>query len=183
LIIKSPDEIIDTLPDQQVNNPRLLIISGPSGSGKTTWCMQLLEQANFKDVSVTGLISPAIFKENQKTGIDLLNIQTGERRPLASRGMTRKGWPGMGPWSFNPEVLKWGNDVLRSISTCQVLIIDEIGPLEFDHHMGLTVAFEVLDSHNFMLTILTLRPSLVPAAMERWPRAEVQSLSGDTETG
>jgi nucleoside-triphosphatase THEP1 len=183
LKIKSPDEIIDTLLEPQNENSRLLFINGPSGSGKTTWCLQLLEQSNHRDVTIAGLISPAVFKENQKIGIDLLNIQTGERRPLATRGKLREGWPVMGPWSFDPEVFKWGNNILRTIPPCQVLIIDEIGPLEFDYHMGLTAAFEMLDSHNFMLTILTLRPALVPAAMERWPWAEVLSLSGDTDTG
>jgi nucleoside-triphosphatase THEP1 len=176
---KSFDKIIDNLLDHPAENSRLLIIEGPSGSGKTTWCMQLLERAKLRKVTVAGLLSPAVFMGNQKTGIELMNIQTGERRVLATQGKRREDSPARGPWSFDPEVLNWGNDVLRSIPPCQVVIIDEIGPLEFEQHIGLLTAFDLIDSRRDMLTCLSLRPYLVKRALERWQWAEVLSLPGN----
>lgn len=172
----SPDQILNQLLDYPAENSRLLIIEGPSGSGKTTWCMQLLEQAKLRKITIAGLLSPAVFMGNQKTGIELMNIQTGERRLLATRGKSREGSPARGPWSFDQEVLNWGNAILRSIPPCQVVIIDEIGPLEFEQHIGLLEAFDLIDVRRYMLTCLSLRPYLVGAALERWPWAKVLSL-------
>jgi nucleoside-triphosphatase THEP1 len=174
-----PDEILGSFPGHSGDSSRLVFLSGPSGAGKTTWCMQMVEQARSRNVTIAGLISPAVFTGDQKNGIDLLNIQTGERRRVAVAG-EKKDWIAMKRWSFDPEVLAWGNRVLREIHSSPVLIIDEIGPLEFEHQAGLLAAFDLIDSRKFTLTLICLRPWLVNDALERWPWAEVLSLPDNT---
>ncbi len=179
----SSNKLFDRLLVQQDENPRLVIITGPSGFGKTTWCMQLREHAGQRKMKVGGVISPAVFKGGQKTGIDLVNIQTGENRHLAVRGEKKHGWLELGTWSMDPHVLEWGNTLLASIRDCQVVIIDEIGPLEFEQHAGLLAAFNLVETRGYDLACISLRPSLLAAGLKKWPWAEVVTLADPQKPG
>jgi hypothetical protein len=52
-----------------------------------------------------------------------------------------------------------------------ILILDELGPLEFSSNQGLTVGFELIERRLYRLACMTIRPSLLPVALERWPWA------------
>ncbi|MGB4675600.1 MAG: nucleoside-triphosphatase, partial [Aggregatilineales bacterium] len=65
--------------------PRVALVTGDSGAGKTTWCRSLVEAARQRGLRVAGLLSPPVFEQGVKTGIDLLDLTTGERRRLAAR--------------------------------------------------------------------------------------------------
>ncbi len=51
---------------------------------------------------------------------------------------------------FDPAVLAWGNQVLRDSIPTDLLIVDEIGPLEFNQAIGWVSAFDVLARSLFM---------------------------------
>ena len=81
-------------------------------------------------------------------------------------------------WSFYPDVVSWGNKVLGKALPTEILIIDELGPLEFNRAQGWVKAFESIDSGEFQTALLVIRPSLVQQASRRWKITRVIDLSG-----
>ena len=59
---------------------KLWIISGEIGSGKTVLCGKLITSFNMLGWQISGLRSPAIFENGQKTGIAVENLKTREVR-------------------------------------------------------------------------------------------------------
>lgn len=160
---------------------RLLIISGQSGSGKTIWCGELAHQAKALGMSVAGVISPAVFQQGQKIGIDLFDLFTSERRRLANR---RPNFPEhhIGRrWELDFDVLRWGNALLSQISACQLLVLDELGPLELVENQGLTKGMELLDARKLVLACIAVRPVFLSNALARWPWATYISADGVPE--
>ena len=57
-----------------------------------------------------------------------------------------------------------------------MLIVDELGPLEFIEGRGWMNGLNALDSRNYRMAVATLRPSLLENAAQRWPGAQVYEL-------
>jgi nucleoside-triphosphatase THEP1 len=145
--------------------------------------MQLVEQARNLGLDVAGLISPAVFDNGQKVQIDLLDLATGTRRSLAIRKVEKDDNLVAGAWGFDPEALEWGNAQLGAIRHCQLLVVDELGPLEFQNHTGWMNAFPLIESRCYRLACLVVRPELLHQALERWPWAEVMELPARVGAG
>lgn len=158
----------------------LALLTGGRGAGKTRWCEALVRVAREAGLAVGGLLSPAVLTDGEKRAIDLLDLATGERRTLAERA--RPGLPGtegLG-WRFDPEALAAGNAALERVGACDLLLVDELGPLELGRGSGFTSAFGLLDARRHGLAIVVVRPSLVAAAEARWPGASrLWDLGGD----
>lgn len=149
----------------------LAVLTGGRGAGKTRWCEALARAARGAGLSARGLLSPPVLAGGEKTGIDLLDLSTGERRRLAERArVDLPGTAGLG-WRFRPEALEAGNALLGSVEACDLLLVDELGPLEFVRGSGFIAAFGLLDARRFGLAIVVVRPALVGAARARWPGA------------
>jgi len=159
------------------NKPDLVQVTGKKGAGKTCWCMELIKHACVLDLKLCGLISPAIFEDNQKVGIDLLDLTSGERRRLAYRTGAEGGNLRTVEWQMVEKTLDWGNTILENLQPCDLFILDELGPLEFEQRIGLTAGLDILDSHNKIPSVVVIRPSLLMAACTRWPWSQVVDLS------
>ena len=152
-------------------NGKLALLTGGRGSGKTRWCEALARAGRDAGLVVAGLVSPPVLVGGEKTGIDLLDVASGERRRLAERARADlPGTEGLG-WCFDPEALALGNALLARAGACDLLLVDELGPLEFGRGSGLTAAFALLDSRRYRLAVVVVRPALVAAARARWPGA------------
>lgn len=169
--------------------PSLLLLTGASGAGKTTWCQALSAFARRQGWAVAGLISPPVIENGCKTAIDLQDLQSGQRRRLATHTEKRHQSPttvATGNWSFDPHTIRWGNRILadpqfkipitKSASLPDLLIIDELGPLEFRQGQGLQAAFSLIDVWRCSLICVTIRPSLIGAARMRWPWSHIFKL-------
>lgn len=159
--------------------PDLLLVTGLQGTGKTTWCLELAEYARASGFTVKGLISPAVFMDGRKVGIDLLDLTSTERRKLAVL------WPPNSKdtnnfglcWQFDDETVTWGDGILAGLGSCDLLIIDELGPLEFTHGLGWQAALPLISSREYRLTCVVIRPSLVDKAIVRWPWGQVMPVT------
>ena len=162
---------------------RIVVLSGDFGSGKTTFCRQLIALGREHGLSVAGILSPARFIDGQKTGIDVESVSSGKRHPLAEA--IHAGEPaqedGDGPatqgWQFHRRALTWSSTVLRLAAPCDVLVIDEIGPLELLRHEGWTAALDVLRAGQYGLAVVVVRPSLVADFTRLFPDAVVGTIT------
>lgn len=169
---------------------KLWIITGRRGSGKTTLCRRLAVEAHALNWDVAGVISPAVFTGTEKTAIEFLDLRSGESRQFARRPQDAQGNPGSG-WIYDQIALSWANEVLAKAVPCDMLVVDEMGPLEFETGRGWSAGLAAVDSRNYRAGLVTIRPELLAAALKRWPFAGVvdmdtpesflESFQGQTE--
>jgi nucleoside-triphosphatase len=173
----SPSALLARLISPTENQPGLIFITGPKGSGKTLWCMDLFACAHARGLYVCGLISPSIFIQNEKIGIGLKDLRTGEQRRLAHLKGDKGGDIQTQDWELVAETLEWGNSVLEQVNSCDLLIIDEIGPFELEHGVGFVEGLRIIDKINDFPCVVVIRPSLIKEALERWNWANVIDVS------
>lgn len=63
--------------------------------------------------------------------------------------------------------------MLRAERGSDLLVIDELGPLEFCRREGLSESFAAIGRGRFRLAVVVIRPELITAALARWPGAQV----------
>jgi nucleoside-triphosphatase len=151
----------------------LIIVTGDRGAGKTTFCTRLIELARSGGRSIGGVLSPAVVVAGEKISIDVIDLGTSERRRLADRFNTTNRGPNTQRWSFHAESMTWGDDVLRAATPCDVLLVDELGMLEFERGQGWQAGLAAIDAQDYRLGVVVIRPELLAIAQQRWPQARV----------
>jgi nucleoside-triphosphatase THEP1 len=158
---------------------KIILLTGSSEIGKTALCLKLIEKLKSLSLHVAGVISPPVYNGSQKTGIDLIDISSGEKHSLATLNTGKSEGLFTHKWLFDEESTQWGNQRISEVVSCDVFIIDELGPLEFDHGLGFINGFKVVDARNYETAILVIRPSLVQKAINRWPDGSVITITLD----
>ena len=152
---------------------KIFIITGEIKTGKTLLISNVVTALRKSNVKVTGVYSPAKFEGEVKTGIYLMDISSQEKKLLANY---QPGWDPENPkreWKMDPEVLQWGHEVIRESVPTSILIIDELGFLEFEKNQGWTTAFDILENGDYKLAIVVVRIGLLKQAMAKWESAKV----------
>ena len=152
------------------------LLSGSSGAGKTTCCAEIVTQVRAAGMSVGGLLCPGIFENGKKVGIDQVDIRTGQRQRLGTRG-DKARVNTVGCWQMDEGVLGWGNAVIARLKAEDLIVIDELGPLELEEGNGYQEALRLLDEKRYQLALVVVRPALLPLAQTRWPQAQVVMLA------
>lgn len=154
----------------------IILLTGKLQSGKTNFCLDLAQNAKDLGFNLAGVLSPGVFHQNEKTGIDVVNLRSWERRRLAVlRGIGQTGLETR-RWSFYPEIVDWGNQVLKNAVPCDLLIVDELGPLEFEREQGWIAGLSAVDSGEYQAALVVIRPSLLKLANQRWKVSRVYDL-------
>ncbi len=123
----------------------IALLSGEIGVGKTTICQRVLALARKRGYRCGGLLTPAIFSpEGNKIGIEALDLLSGRSWLLARTDRPMDG-PQIGPYHFEARALQRCLTVIdQAAQECDLLVIDEIGPLELEQNKGLTPALDIL---------------------------------------
>jgi nucleoside-triphosphatase len=163
---------------------QLMLVTGDRGAGKTTWCMERIAEARRSGLRVSGLVSPPIMEAGQKVGIDLMDVHTNESRRLAvlrqgvSPGsVNESGIPTLN-WTLDPSVFTWGNRILERLVTSELLVLDELGPLELLENKGLIAGLKCIEDRHYQMACVVVRPALLPTAVERWPWSRTLKIVG-----
>ena len=154
----------------------LILITGEIGSGKTSLCRELVKIARQKDVDLAGLISPGVFNNQDKIAIDVHDLRSGKQKRLAELNKNQNQGLRTKRWAFDPEAVAWGNQILAEAAPCDLLLIDEIGPLELNRDQGWVNALQTLKAGKYQCAVVVIRPSLLTQARELWPAAKVVDL-------
>jgi nucleoside-triphosphatase len=152
--------------------PLLFIVTGSRGAGKTTFCASLVRAAQEAGWRAAGVLSHAVFNGSQRSAIQVEDIATGQVRQLAIRSID-KPTPGTREWKFDPEVVAWGNSALSASIPCDLLVIDELGPLEFEHGTGWQAGLAAVDAGQYAISIIVVRSELLGEALLRWEEAHL----------
>ncbi len=136
---------------------QIIGLTGVSGSGKTQLCQKAICYANEKGFDVSGFFCPAIFIGDTKVAINVIILPLGNEKSLA---MLAK--PGMnnnvyGKWDFNQKTIEDVVTHFLSISKCDLLIIDELGPLEIEEKKGWHKVLQHIDQIDYSVLIITFR--------------------------
>jgi nucleoside-triphosphatase THEP1 len=76
---------------------------------------------------------------------------------------------GQGRFLFDPRVLSWARQRLSPATPGDLVVIDEIGPLELERGEGWANALDVLKEGDFGLALVVVRPELVAQAKQGLP--------------
>ena len=158
----------------------LILISGPSGSGKTTFCSKLVSLARSSNTSIGGILCLAVFEGGNKVGIDQYDIKSEKQQRLGLRSKWMDSYA-VGCWHLSKNVISWGNQALAELTKEDVVVIDEIGPLELENGSGYQQALRLLDERCYRLAFVAVRPSLLLVAQKRWPHAQTYVLGSATQ--
>ncbi|MDP3721505.1 MAG: nucleoside-triphosphatase [Anaerolineaceae bacterium] len=149
------------------------IITGPFQVGKTHFCHNLVNEAQRRGYKLAGVICPPVFEEQNKTAITIEDLKSHQRKTLATKRTTETEGLLTEHWVFDEEVLLWGNRVLGETIGCDLLLIDELGPLEFNRGQGWLNGLQAIDNGEYKIAVVVIRPVLVETAQKRWPNAIV----------
>lgn len=108
---------------------RVILITGRPGVGKTTVVRKVAERVKAQGLKVGGMISTEIREKNTRVGFEMQDLLTGERGILAHVNISG---PKIGKYKVSLEDLKkvGASSISRAIDEADVVVIDEIGPME-----------------------------------------------------
>jgi len=139
---------------------RAIILTGKRAVGKSTVCEAVVDLARRRGYSCAGILTLT-----RADARDVVDASTGQRRRLT--------WsPGQGPvvtqgrFRFSSDAIVWAEQLLRRALPCDLLVIDEIGPLEVERGQGWACALEVLRAGAYALALLVVRPELLSRVRE-----------------
>jgi nucleoside-triphosphatase THEP1 len=177
---------------------RVVLLTGKRGVGKTTVCQAVAELARRQGYRPGGVITPALYAcpeqgpraypeqgrracQGIKVGFGAVDVGSGERWPLAhtdpstilrqGSGHGREpGCPRVGPYSFDPDGLARALEVLIRAATtgCDLLMVDEIGPLELEQGEGFAPILGLLPVEGPTHTLIVVRPALLDQLLRHW---------------
>jgi len=146
----------------------VFIITGDRGSGKTRLLAALTGELQRRQRSVGGILSPVVRNHAMRIGYDVINIQTGERVPLCRHEPDGSGVR-VGEWIFRDSGIRFGRAALDPslVMACDVVIIDEVGPLELEENVW-APSLDLLMGSCPCPIILTVREHLIGKVQDRW---------------
>ena len=173
--LEHPDSLVAPWLAEADAGPRRVLVTGGRGSGKSRWCERLVRLALGRGWRVAGVLSPAVFTGDHKTGIDIVDLASGERRRLAEARRGEGDGATTERWRFADAALAWGSEALRTSAAVpfDLLVVDELGPLELQRGTGLVGGMEAVDRLERGVACVVVRPTLLDAALQRWPDAIV----------
>lgn len=161
--------------DSEINmaapNPLLFIITGSRGAGKTTFCRRMVEAAREAGWQVAGLLSNPVFEGSQRVAIHAEDLRDGDSRQLATRSDSPT--PGSLHWKFDDAAIDWGNQVLEASTPCDLLVIDELGPLELERGEGWQSGLTAVDSRQYAIALVVVRAELLGQVLLRFDEANL----------
>lgn len=136
---------------------RALFLTGRPGVGKTTVLLRTIEKLRKQSLKIGGLISREIRKDGIRVGFKIIDLDSG-----------REGWLAHVRQSVGPKVGKYrvcmedlesiGVDaILRALRNADIIVIDEIGPMELFSRSFRKAVVEALNSEKMILGTIHYR--------------------------
>jgi nucleoside-triphosphatase THEP1 len=106
----------------------ILLVTGPVGAGKTTALARLVQEWRKSGRDVRGILAYRVVEGGRTVGYDLEVVGEKAHSVLARRKGI--GSEQAGPFVFSDKALALGRQALRNAVSAEIVVVDEIGPLE-----------------------------------------------------
>jgi nucleoside-triphosphatase len=134
------------------NDMVILLVTGEPRIGKTTAVMQAAQILKNKGLRVGGVVSKEITSDKVRTGFEFIDLSTNEKAMLAS--ITGKG-PRIGKYFVDLKGCRFAAQVLiEAIKNSDVVICDELGPMEFKSKEFIDCAKTMLEVQKPVIAVV-----------------------------
>lgn len=131
-----------------------IAITGSPGVGKSTVLRNVLKQLT---CTYGGMASADIRVNGERVGFEIRDIATGKQGILAHR---QGRGPRLGKYHVNIEDLNnMGVSAIKNAMSSELVVIDEIGPMELKSPEFIKAVEEALDSGKSMFVVLHQKSS------------------------
>jgi len=134
-----------------------VFVTGPAGVGKTTLVERVVREVERWGYITGGMITREIKRDGRRIGFKITAVDTGEEGILASlRGTSRMQGVPFGRYVVHVDELERVGvyAIRRAIVEADLIVIDEIGPMEYKSDEFVRVVGEVLKSEKPLLAVL-----------------------------
>ena len=148
---------------------RLLFLTGRPGIGKTTVLLNAAEGLKTKGYYVGGMVSKEVRQEGARVGFEIIDFETRKRGWLAH--VEQRVGPQVGKYKVNLGDLDsvGANAVIEASENADVVVIDEIGPMELFSQVFRKAVSEALNSSKLVLAVIhhSARDIIIEAIKKR----------------
>jgi nucleoside-triphosphatase len=108
----------------------IVLLAGNPGIGKTTVLMKTVDTLKAKGFKVGGMLSREVRSLGIRVGFEIVSLSDDERGWLAH--VNQRQGPQVGKYRVNLDDLNCVGvtAIMKAIENCEVIAIDEIGPME-----------------------------------------------------
>ena len=148
---------------------RLFLVTGRPGVGKTTVLLNAANELKTKGYTVGGMLSREVRQEGARIGFEIVDFATGQR-----------GWLAHVNQPTGPQVSKYRvdlhdldqigvNAIRNALKDAEVVIIDEIGPMELFSSAFRQVIKHVVGNQKLTLGVVhhSARDSIIDSIKKR----------------
>jgi nucleoside-triphosphatase THEP1 len=139
----------------------VLILTGAIQSGKTRFLAGIVAGLDRERTGVSGFLSPAVYERGRLIGYDLAVF--GRKTPVPYiRKSGEPAWERVGPYYLIPEALEEARRTILESRPRDLLVVDEVGPLELGGG-GLWGPLETVLAGPGLRSLLVVRASCLEA--------------------
>lgn len=138
----------------------IYFVTGEVNSGKTSHLSIWVDEYHKQNCRICGILAPSVSLQDGKLGYNLIDVFTGEAKQWASL-LPINNAEKWGRFWFSWEGLHFGQNALNRIDdSCDIGILDEIGPFELENRGWASSLREIL-TRSPKNMIIVVRTSLV----------------------
>jgi nucleoside-triphosphatase len=133
---------------------RALLLTGNPGVGKTTVLMKTVTALKESGYKVGGIISREVREGGTRVGFEIVDLNSSKRGWLAH--VNQKSGPQIGKYRVNIEDLNaiGVQAILDAVEDCDVIVIDEVGPMELLSEKFKEATRKALESRKLVVAIV-----------------------------
>ena len=131
-----------------------IFVTGRPGVGKTTLVFKVSNELKKRGLSVGGIVTLEVRIGGVRTGFKIIDVQSGAEARLAS--VSSAVGPRVGKYLVHVENLDAfaSTSILRALEQCDLVVVDEIGPMELKSQKFIDVVKKALASEKPLLATL-----------------------------
>jgi nucleoside-triphosphatase len=134
---------------------RILLVTGSPGVGKTTLLLRVVEALKARGYTVGGMISREVRSCGTRVGFEILDLTDSDKHGWLAH-VNQKTGPQVGKYRVNLEDLNnvGVEAVLKAVRECDVVAIDEIGPMELFSEKFKRAVLEAVESGKLVIAVV-----------------------------
>ena len=130
----------------------IIVLTGAPGVGKTTAVIRVTRALKERGIKVGGIVSRELRTNNMRIGFEFIDLTTNDTNVLAS--ITGNG-PKVGKYFVNLAGCRFAAERLtNAIRNSEVIICDEIGPMELKSRDFIDSVKHLLDADKKVIVVV-----------------------------